>query len=101
METDDSSTKPDNKEAQSTTLSANSTPVPMSTSTASNTAVASSTANTTPLVSTTTVKTKSPAILLPEVDLYLSLLVLLFAIDKSKHKQVILSFLIYIDYFYL
>ena len=33
------------------------------------------------------VKTKLPSIVLPEVDLYLNLLVLLFAIDKLKYKQ--------------
>lgn len=36
---------------------------------------------------TTTTKTKLPSIVLPEVDLYLNLLVLLFAIDRKKYKQ--------------
>lgn len=36
----------------------------------------------------TTTKTKQPSIVLPEVDLYLHLLVLLFAIDRQKNKQV-------------
>ncbi|CAF0724321.1 unnamed protein product [Brachionus calyciflorus] len=38
---------------------------------------------------TTATKTKSPAILLPEVDLYIHLLVLIFAIDRQKNKQAI------------
>ena len=39
-------------------------------------------------VQTTVSKNKSSAILLPEVDLYIHLLVLLFAIDRQKNKQV-------------
>lgn len=82
METDDSvKTEPKDSSQLST---ASSTPVPASGSSsnpvASNLAAATTT-------TTSSTKTKLPSIVLPEVDLYLNLLVLLFAIDRQKHKQ--------------
>ena len=47
----------------------------------------SSTSNIVTPAAVPVVKTKLPSIVLPEVDLYLNLLVLLFAIDKLKYKQ--------------
>jgi 26S proteasome regulatory subunit N3 len=76
METDDQS--PTLKTEPSTTSS---TPVPIST--------ASVTISTTTTATPATQKAKLPSIVLPEVDLYLHLLVLLFAIDKQKYKQAI------------
>lgn len=42
----------------------------------------------TPAVPTAPTKTKLPSIVLPEVDLYLNLLMLLFAIDRKKYEKV-------------
>ena len=79
METDETSIKTETPSQASTTSS---TPVP--------TPLASVTATTAAATTTTTsTKTKLPSIVLPEVDLYLHLLVLLFAIDRQKYKQVI------------
>ncbi len=75
METDDSVKTEPKVEPSSQT----STPAPTLTSSTSNVT------STTPAAPT---KTKLPSIVLPEVDLYLNLLVLLFAIDRKKHKQV-------------
>lgn len=80
METDDSVKIEPKDSSQLSTAS--STPVPAS---GSSTTPAASQATTT----TTATKTKLPSIVLPEVDLYLHLLVLLFAIDRQKYKQVI------------
>lgn len=77
METDDA-VKTEPKVEPS---SQSSTPMPASTTT-------SSTANIAPATPAAPTKTKLPSIVLPEVDLYLNLLVLLFAIDRRKHKQV-------------
>lgn len=74
METDDA-VKTEPKVEPS---SQSSTPAPTATSSTSNVA------STTPAAPT---KTKLPSIVLPEVDLYLNLLVLLFAIDRKKYKQ--------------
>lgn len=41
----------------------------------------------TPAVPTAPTKTKLPSIVLPEVDLYLNLLMLLFAIDRKKYEK--------------
>ncbi len=41
-----------------------------------------------PATTTAATKTKLPSIVLPEVELYLHLLVLIFAIDRQKYKQV-------------
>jgi hypothetical protein len=83
METDDS-VKIEPKDS-SQLSSVSSTPIPASGSSlntpASNLAAATTT-------TTSSTKTKLPSIVLPEVDLYLNLLVLLFAIDRQKHKQV-------------
>ena len=90
METEES-IKSEKIEPSSQMSTANTTPIP--------TLAASSTSNITPAAAaaaaattTTTTKTKLPSIVLPEVDLYLSLLVLLFAIDRQKHKQVFIKF---------
>ncbi len=87
METEES-IKSEKIEPSSQMSTANTTPIP--------TLAASSTSNITPAAAaaatTTTTKTKLPSIVLPEVDLYLSLLVLLFAIDRQKHKQVFMKF---------
>ncbi len=77
METDETSLKTETPSQASTTSS---TPLPTP-------AAATTTA-------TTTTKTKLPSIVLPEVDLYLHLLVLLFAIDRQKYKQVKINFLL-------
>lgn len=74
METDDAVKVEPKAEPSSQT----STPAPTLTSSTSNVTA------TTPAAPT---KTKLPSIVLPEVDLYLNLLVLLFAIDRKKHKQ--------------
>lgn len=76
METDDA-VKSEPKVEPS---SQSSTPMPASTTT-------SSTANIATATPAAPTKTKLPSIVLPEVDLYLNLLVLLFAIDRRKHKQ--------------
>jgi hypothetical protein len=84
METEDSVKSDQKVELSSQTTTTNTTPVP-------STLAASSTSNITPAAtttSTTTTKTKLPSIVLPEVDLYLNLLVLLFAIDRQKYKSV-------------
>ena len=80
METDDSTTIKTEPPSQTSTTS--STPVPTSAITP-----LSQTGTTTTTVTAPT-KTKLPSIVLPEVDLYLHLLVLLFAIDRQKYKQV-------------
>lgn len=74
METDDAV----KVEPKAEPSSQSSTPAPTLTSSTSNVTA------TTPAAPT---KTKLPSIVLPEVDLYLNLLVLLFAIDRKKHKQ--------------
>jgi len=74
METDDAV----KTEPKAEPSSQSSTPAPTLTSSATNVTT------TTPAAPT---KTKLPSIVLPEVDLYLNLLVLLFAIDRKKHKQ--------------
>ncbi len=79
MDTDDSLSKIEPLKAEPSSLS--STPVPST--------LTSSTSNVTPATPAAPAKTKLPSIVLPEVDLYLNLLVLLFAIDKLKHKQAI------------
>jgi hypothetical protein len=76
METDDATVK-NEPSSQSSTVS--STPVPPQSSNLEKTSQTTSTAP---------AKVKLPSIVLPEVDLYLHLLVLLFAIDKQKYKQV-------------
>jgi hypothetical protein len=54
--------------------------------------VKSTESNITSTTTTTTVTGKQKQMnVLPEVDLYIHLLVLLFAIDSKKHKQVFLS----------
>lgn len=77
METDDTMIKIEPLKAEPSSIS--STPTP-STQT-------SSTSNVAPATPVAPPKTKLPSIVLPEVDLYLNLLVLLFSIDKLKHKQ--------------
>jgi len=77
METDETSLKTETPSQASTTSS---TPLP--------TPLASVTAAAATTTTTTSTKTKLPSIVLPEVDLYLHLLVLLFAIDRQKYKQV-------------
>lgn len=47
----------------------------------------SSTSNVAPATPAAPTKTKLPSIVLPEVELYINLLVLLFAIDRQKLKQ--------------
>jgi len=79
METDDTLSKIEPLKGEPSSLS--STPMPTLTS---------STSNVTPATPAAPLKTKLPSIVLPEVDLYLSLLVLLFAIDKLKHKQALI-----------
>lgn len=81
METDEAVVKAEPVSASSQASTASSTPVPTQTVAKD---VSSSTTGGTVLVT----KTKQPAITLPEVDVYLHLLVLLFAIDKQKYKQV-------------
>ena len=76
METDDLKSESQPSGAGSTPSSVTATP------TASTTTASSS------LTTTTAAKTLKPSITLPEVDLYLHLLVLLFAIDRQKYKQV-------------
>lgn len=76
METDENVVKIEPSSQPSTTSS---TPLPSSNP-------SGQTAATT--TTTTATKTKLPSIVLPEVDLYLHLLVLLFAIDRQKYKQV-------------
>ena len=88
METDDSVKNEPKDSSQLSTAS--STPLPALLS-SSNTPVASNLATATAATTTTTLsvtKTKLPSIVLPEVDLYLNLLVLLFSIDRQKYKQV-------------
>jgi hypothetical protein len=86
METDETVVKSEPTSQTSTTIS---TPVPAATSQAATAANPAAVAATTTTVATTApVKTKLPSISLPEVDVYLHLLVLLFAIDRQKHKQV-------------
>ncbi len=77
METDDTMIKIEPLKVEPSSIS--STPTP-STQT-------SSTSNVAPATPVAPPKTKLPSIVLPEVDLYLNLLVLLFSIDKLKHKQ--------------
>ena len=84
METDDSSNIKTEPTSQTSTTS--STPVPTSAINPLSQTSNATTATTTTAGSTT--KTKLPSIVLPEVDLYLHLLVLLFAIDRQKYKQV-------------
>lgn len=95
METDDALIKAE-PGSSSQTSTASSTPVPPPQTTTTATTAAATTATTTAAskeVGSTTggtvlvTKTKQPAITLPEVDVYLHLLVLLFAIDKRKYKQ--------------
>lgn len=74
METDDVvKVEPKNEPSSQT-----STPAPT---------ITSSTSNVVPATPVAPTKTKLPSIVLPEVDLYLNLLVLLFAIDRTKYKQ--------------
>lgn len=80
METDDTLSKIEPLKGEPSSLS--STPMPST--------LTSSTSNVTPATPAAPLKTKLPSIVLPEVDLYLSLLVLLFAIDKLKHKQALI-----------
>lgn len=90
METDDSAaTAAVKNEPLSQTSTTSSTPVPPTQSTGSQptTTGASGTGTTAPL------KSKQPAITLPEVDVYLHLLVLLFALDRKKYQQVFNAFL--------
>lgn len=76
METDDAfKTEPKSEPSSQTT-----TPAP--TSSGSNVTPAA------PTVPSAPTKTKLPSIVLPEVDLYLNLLVLLFAIDRKKYEKV-------------
>lgn len=65
---------------------------PAGTSTSSTTATSAATPST-PTVEKAppSSKLKLPSITLPEVDLYLHLLVLVFAIDRQKYKQVLLN----------
>ena len=97
METDDSVKIEPKDSSQLSTAS--STPVPASGS-SSNTPAASNLAAAT-TTTTSSTKTKLPSIVLPEVDLYLNLLVLLFAIDRQKHKQVIYMIIISFLFFKL
>jgi hypothetical protein len=90
METDDSIKNEPKDSSQLSTAS--STPLPVS---SSNTPVASNLAAAATNTTTTTTKTKLPSIVLPEVDLYLNLLVLLFSIDRQKYKQVSFCSFIY------
>ena len=83
METDDQVIK-NEPSSQSSTVSC--TPVP------STTQSTGQTTTTTTTTTTTAPKVKLPSITLPEVDLYIHLLVLLFAIDKKKLKQVFFNF---------
>ena len=84
MDTDDSTVSKTEPPSQASTTS--STPVPTSTS-----GPTGATTATTP--ATTSNKTKLPSVVLPEVDLYLHLLVLLFAIDRQKYKPVLKIYL--------
>jgi hypothetical protein len=81
METDDTVTIKNEPSSQSSTVS--STPVPPSSLSSEKTPGSQATAT-----ASAPTKIKLPSIVLPEVDLYLHLLVLLFAIDKKKLKQV-------------
>jgi hypothetical protein len=85
METDDATVK-NEPSSQSSTVS--STPVPSQPSSNLEKNTQGQTTATAPT------KVKLPSIVLPEVDLYLHLLVLLFAIDKQKYKQVKLCLII-------
>jgi 26S proteasome regulatory subunit N3 len=76
METDDAVKVEPKVEPSSQT----STPAPAQTTSTSSVAIPATPA-------TAQIKTKLPSIVLPEVDLYLNLLVLLFAIDRTKYKQ--------------
>lgn len=91
METDEAVVK---AEPSSQTSTTSSTPVPPAQTAAS---AAVPVAVTTAVSGNTVIitKTKQPAITLPEVDIYLHLLVLLFAIDRQKYKQVRSRLLLY------
>jgi hypothetical protein len=82
MDTDDSSTS--SIAAKIEPLSQAST----SGNPAASSAVATPTAPAATNVTAATPKLKIPAVSLPEVDLYLHLLVLLFSLDRQKYKQV-------------
>lgn len=95
METDDALIKAEpGSSSQTSTASSTPVPPPQTTTTATTAATTTGTTTTSKEVGSTTggtvlvTKTKQPAITLPEVDIYLHLLVLLFAIDKRKYKQV-------------
>lgn len=90
METDDA-VKTEPRSEPATTSTTPVPPVSTATTPAAHGATGAQTtpAGTTAAPSTAPTKTKSPAITLPEVDLYLHLLVLIFAIDRQKHKQAI------------
>jgi len=75
METDDAFKSEPKTEPTSQTA----TPAPASSG--------SSATPATPVVPTAPTKTKLPSIVLPEVDLYLNLLMLLFAIDRKKYEK--------------
>lgn len=77
METDDAVKVEPKVEPSSQT----STPVPTASTQSSSSVTA------TPATPATATKTKLPSIVLPEVDLYLNLLVLLFAIDRTKYEK--------------
>ena len=81
METDEAVVRNEPVSQSSTTSS---TPVPP------NQTTQQTTMTTTAALPTALTKTKQPAVALPEVDVYLHLLVLIFAIDKQKYKQVII-----------
>lgn len=90
METDESTTVKNEPSSQTSTTS--STPVPPLTSISSSSNLNPAQGANPATATTTSTKTKLPSIVLPEVDLYLHLLVLLFAIDKQKYKQVLFIF---------
>lgn len=77
METDDAFKTEPKSEPSSQTV----TPAPPITSSGSTATPA------TPVAPAVPTKTKLPSIVLPEVDLYLNLLVLLFAIDRKKYEK--------------
>lgn len=79
METDDASKSESSSQVAAST--------PLSSVTATPTASTTGVAATGAAAATPAPKTKMPSITLPEVDLYLHLLVLLFALDRQKLKQ--------------
>lgn len=84
METDEAVIKTEPMSTSSQASTTSSTPVPPKDTPKDVTSGGGTTGGTVLIT-----KTKQPAITLPEVDVYLHLLVLLFAIDKQKYKQAV------------